>query len=70
MVDGFHMIIWNRTMKPVAIALSGLRGAWGVERDGGGDVINVQYKPVWNCHTESPLYNKYILIIKGQYINE
>jgi hypothetical protein len=33
-------------------------------RDSGGDLTNVQYKPVWNCHNEYPLYNKYILIKK------
>jgi hypothetical protein len=37
--------------------VGGLRG-----RDGGGDLTNVQYKPIWNCHYESPLYNEYILI--------
>jgi hypothetical protein len=31
-------------------------------RDGGGNLINVKYKPLWNCHNEFPLYNKYILI--------
>jgi hypothetical protein len=30
--------------------------------DGGGDLANVQCKPVQNCDNESPLYNKYILI--------
>jgi hypothetical protein len=48
-------------MKPLAISLSevgkGLKG-----RNGGGDLIDVQYKPIWNCHSESPLYNEYILI--------
>jgi hypothetical protein len=27
-----------------------------------GDLTNVQYKPIQNCHNESPLYNEYILI--------
>jgi hypothetical protein len=31
-------------------------------RDGGGEPTNVQYKPIWNCHSESPLYSKHILI--------
>jgi hypothetical protein len=35
----------------------GLRG-----KDGGGDLTNVQCKPIWNHHNESSLYNKYILI--------
>jgi hypothetical protein len=30
-------------------------------RDGEGDLINTQYKPVRNCHNESPLENEYIL---------
>jgi hypothetical protein len=29
-----------------------------------GDLTNVQYKPIWNCYNESPLYNQYILIKK------
>jgi hypothetical protein len=53
MVDGVHVLIWNRTKKPLAIPLS---GAWRGSRvrDGGGDLANVQYKPVWNCHSEFP----------------
>jgi hypothetical protein len=58
MVDGLHI---PRTKKPLAIALSGEgRGLRG--RNDGGDLTNVQYKPNWNCHYESPPYNKYILI--------
>jgi hypothetical protein len=61
MVDGLH--IRNRTKKPLAIALSGAgRGPRG--RDIGGDLTNVQYKPIWDCHNESLLYNKYNLIKK------
>jgi hypothetical protein len=26
MVDGFHILLWNRTKKPLAIALSGAGG--------------------------------------------
>jgi hypothetical protein len=63
MVDGLHIFIWNRTKKPLAITLSGasreLRG-----RDGGWDRTKAQYKPFWKCHSESPMYNKYILVIK------
>jgi hypothetical protein len=44
----------------LAIALSGagkeLRG-----RDSKGDLTNVQYKPIWNCHSEFSLYYEYIL---------
>jgi hypothetical protein len=52
MVDGFHTPIWNRTKKPLAIALSG--AGMGLKgRGDGGDVTNVQYKSNWNCHCES-----------------
>jgi hypothetical protein len=27
-----------------------------------GDLTNVQYKSIWNCHNESSLYNEYTLI--------
>jgi hypothetical protein len=53
MVNGFHIPIWNRAKKPLAIAFSGvereLRG-----RDDGSNVNNVKYKSNWNCHYESP----------------
>jgi hypothetical protein len=53
MVDGLHIRIWNRTRKPLAIALSGVgKGQKG--RDKGGNVNNVQYKSNWNCNYESP----------------
>jgi hypothetical protein len=29
MGDGLHILIWNRTMKPLAIALSGTGGCQG-----------------------------------------
>jgi hypothetical protein len=52
MVDGLH--IQNKTKKPLAIALSGVRkGPRG--RDGGGDLTSVQYKLNWNYHYDSPL---------------
>jgi hypothetical protein len=58
MVDGFHILIQNRTKKPLAIVLSGagreLRGRELRGLNSGGDLTNVQYKPVWNCHNESP----------------
>jgi hypothetical protein len=53
MVDGLHILIWNRTQKPLAIALSGV-GMGLTGRDDGGDLTNVQYKPNLNCHYESP----------------
>jgi hypothetical protein len=54
MVDGLYIPIWNRTIKPLAIALSvcGGRGLRG--RDDGGNVNNVQYKSTLNFHYESP----------------
>jgi hypothetical protein len=55
MVDGLHL--QNRTVKPLVVALSGLKG-----RDGGGNLTNVQCKPIWNSHNELLLYNEYILI--------
>jgi hypothetical protein len=43
MVDGLQIPIWNRTKKPLAIALSGVgRGLKGT--DNGGNVNKVQYK--------------------------
>jgi hypothetical protein len=30
-------------------------------QDSGGDLTNVQYKPIWDCHDECPLYNEHIL---------
>jgi hypothetical protein len=61
MVDGLHIFIWNRTKKPLAIALSG-EGREMKGRDDGGNLTNVQYNPNYNFHYESPLYNEYILI--------
>jgi hypothetical protein len=60
-VDGFQTPIWNRTRKPLVIALSGVgRGLRG--RDDGGNVTNVQYKSNQNCCYKTPLYHEYILI--------
>jgi hypothetical protein len=50
-------------------------GQWNLLKWGGEDVkrkrwwghlINVQYKPIWNCHSEPLLYDEYILIKKFQ----
>jgi hypothetical protein len=46
-------------MKPLEIALSG--AGMGLGESGGADLTDVQCKPVWNCHNESPS-DKYILI--------
>jgi hypothetical protein len=44
MIDRFHIQTQNRTMKPLAIALSGAgRGQRG---DGGYDLTNIQHKPI------------------------
>jgi hypothetical protein len=57
--DGLHILIWNRTKKPLIIALSGM--GWGLRgREDRGDLTNAQYKPNHNCHYESPPYNEYI----------
>jgi hypothetical protein len=54
MVNGLHIPILNRTIKPLAIVLSG-GGRVSRGRDGRGDLTNVQYKPIWNCHSETPV---------------
>jgi hypothetical protein len=66
MVDGFHIHIQTRMMKPLAIALNGTGMGLGGGEDGGGNVTNVQHKPVWNCHNESFLSSKHILIKMGK----
>jgi hypothetical protein len=53
MVDWPHILIQNRTKKPFASVLSGMERGLR-ERDGGGDLTNVQYKPIWNCPNVSP----------------
>jgi hypothetical protein len=51
-IGGLHIPMWNRTKKPLAIALNGMgRGLKG--RDDGGNVTNVQCKSHQN-HYESP----------------
>jgi hypothetical protein len=52
MVDGLHILIWNRTKKPLVIALIG--AGRGVEGSNSGiDTTNVQYKSIWNCLNET-----------------
>jgi hypothetical protein len=46
MVDGLHILIWNRTKKSLEIALSWVGRGLRV-RDNGGNVNNVQYKSNW-----------------------
>jgi hypothetical protein len=61
MVDGLHMPIWKRTIKPLTISLSEVgRRLRGI--DNGSNVNNVQHKSNQNCHYEYPPDNKYILI--------
>jgi hypothetical protein len=49
MVDGLHILTWNWTKKPLAIASSGAgRGLRG--RNDGSDITQIQYKPNQNCH--------------------
>jgi ribosomal protein L32E len=50
---------WKKEQNKSNKVRRGLRG-----RDNGGYVTIAQYKSNWNCHCESPLYNKYILITK------
>jgi hypothetical protein len=45
MVDGLHILIQNRTKKPLAIGLSGV-GNESRGRDIGGDLTNLQHKPI------------------------
>jgi hypothetical protein len=58
MGDGPHVLLWNKTKKPLAIALRG--------GENGSDLSNVKYKLNQNCHYESPLCNEYILIKNSQ----
>jgi hypothetical protein len=53
MVDGLRIHMGNRTMKPLAIALSGegMSLRWS---DVGGDLTNVQCKPIQNCPKNTP----------------
>jgi hypothetical protein len=67
MVDGLHLLIWNRTKKPTIIAFSGVRRGLR-ERDNGGDLTNVQWKTIRNGHYKSALNNEYILIKKRKNI--
>jgi hypothetical protein len=54
MVDRVHILIWNRTKKLFAVALSGAGRDEGRETGGRGDITNVQYKSIWNYHNEPP----------------
>jgi hypothetical protein len=56
MADGFTYL-YETAKKLLAIVLSGARRGTR-----GSNLTNVQCKPIWNCHYESPLYNEYILI--------
>jgi hypothetical protein len=57
---GWTSYTYNKTSKLLAIDLSGAgRGLTGT--DSADDLTSLQYKPIWNCHSESHLYNEYIL---------
>jgi hypothetical protein len=53
MVDWLHILIWNRTKKPLTIALSGA-GSGLMGKEAGSELSNVQYKSKKNCHYEFP----------------
>jgi hypothetical protein len=55
MVDGLHIHIQNRMMKPLAVVFK-----VGKEGVGGANITNVQCKVTQNCHRNPP-YNNYIL---------
>jgi hypothetical protein len=55
LIGFIHMYQIERMMKSLAIALSGV-GRGSRRGDRGGDLINVQYKTIQNCHNESSLY--------------
>jgi hypothetical protein len=64
MVGGLHIFIQNRKMKPLAIASSGAWGSWWGEMV---EAIYTMYNvSLFGMVTESPLYNKYILIKKRE----
>jgi hypothetical protein len=54
MVDELHILIQNRTKKPLRKVLNGA-GRESRGRDSGSDLTNVQYKLIWNYHNEFPL---------------
>jgi hypothetical protein len=60
MVDGFHIPVWNRTKKSLAIALDGVeKGLRG--RDDEGNVNNVQISLTGTVTLNSP----HIMLIKN-----
>jgi hypothetical protein len=61
MVDGLRIPTWNKTKKPLAIALSGA-GRQG--RDDGGDITNVHISLIRIVIMNPLLHNEYIIIKK------
>jgi hypothetical protein len=57
MVGGYHLFIQNETF------CNCFKWDWKrlelTGRNGEDDLTNIQYKPIWNCHNEFPLYNEY-----------
>jgi hypothetical protein len=62
MVNGLHILIQNRTKKPLSGAGSELRG-----REGGEYITNVQYEPLWNCRNDTPPQQIYPNFKKSRY---
>jgi hypothetical protein len=50
-------IIWHNCALSSCHRLLIIRSPQGI--DGGDHLTNAQYKPIWKCHQESPLYNEY-----------
>jgi hypothetical protein len=60
MADRLHIPTWNRTKKPLAIALSGVGGGWGGETMG---TVQIMYKiSLIGIVTTNPSHNEYTLI--------
>jgi hypothetical protein len=55
MVDGLHIHTWNRTMKPLAIALSGAERMLWEGGDGRGNLTSVQCKTIGIAAINPPI---------------
>jgi hypothetical protein len=64
MVGGLHSLYFYETEQRNLLQLLYLSGEGKglMGRDGGGDLMNIQCKPIQNCCNESPVYNEYVLI--------
>jgi hypothetical protein len=61
MIDGFHILIWTRTKKPLAIALSGL--VWNL----GWETVGVIYQFTIQAYLE---FSQWISLIQWIYPNK